>query len=156
MSSLVGLHPYTLSRQLRSASLNHLSQPLINITLASRGFRHAGPSLWNSLPRHLRSNDSYTVFKYKLKTLVIAISAYEDTRQGASDKRLPRRLPHVNPALSPPPRAVTQSTSYSIQTASLKQLTSRVLLDREIDPDYWLPMITYIAFRFPGLNRACA
>jgi len=42
MSSL--LHPYTSSRQLGSASLNLLSQPHINITLASRGFRHAGPS----------------------------------------------------------------------------------------------------------------
>jgi len=66
MSSL--LHLYTPSRQLHSVSLNLLSQPRINITLASRGFRHAGPSLWNSLPHHLRSTDSYTVFKSNLKT----------------------------------------------------------------------------------------
>jgi len=58
------LHPYTPSRQLRSASLNLLSQPRINITLASRGFRHVGPSLWN----YLRSSDAYTVFKSNLKT----------------------------------------------------------------------------------------
>jgi len=57
MSSL--LHPYSPSqwRQLRSASLNLLSQPRINITLASRGFRHAGPSL----PHHLSSTDSYSL-----------------------------------------------------------------------------------------------
>jgi len=62
------IHPYTPSHQLRSASLNLLAQSRINITLASRGFRHADPSLWNSLPRHLKSTDSYTVFKSNLKT----------------------------------------------------------------------------------------
>jgi len=72
------LHPYTpslvclfvclLLHQLRSASHNLLSQPRINITLASRGFRLAGPCLWNSLPHHLRSTDSYTVFKSNLNT----------------------------------------------------------------------------------------
>jgi len=65
------LHPYTpyaASRQLRSASLNLLSQPRINITLTSRGFRHDGPTFWNSLPHHLRSTNSYTVFKSNLKT----------------------------------------------------------------------------------------
>jgi len=41
------LHPYTPSRQLRSASLNFLSQHCINIALVFRGFRHAGRSLWN-------------------------------------------------------------------------------------------------------------
>jgi len=48
------LHPYTPTRHLRSASLSLLSQPRVNIALASRGFRHAGlASFWNSLPRHL-------------------------------------------------------------------------------------------------------
>jgi len=37
------LHPYMPSHQLRSASLILLSQPLINIALASRGFLHAVP-----------------------------------------------------------------------------------------------------------------
>jgi len=62
------LHPYTPSRQLHSASLNLLSQPLIINALASAGFRYAGPCLWNSLSHHLRSTDSYTVFKSNLKT----------------------------------------------------------------------------------------
>jgi len=66
LSSL--LNPYMPSSQLRSASLNVFSQPRINIALASRGFRHASPSLWNALPHHLISTDSYTVFKSNLKT----------------------------------------------------------------------------------------
>jgi len=72
MSSL--LRPYTPSRQLRSASLNLLSQPRINITLASRGFRHAGLSLWNSLPHHFRTTDSYTFFKSKLTFSLVQAS----------------------------------------------------------------------------------
>jgi len=49
------LHPYTPSRQLRSASLNLLYQPHVSITLASRGFRHTGPSPLEFHPHHLRS-----------------------------------------------------------------------------------------------------
>jgi len=67
LSSL--LHAYTPTRQFRSASLNLLSQPRAKISLASRGYRHAdGPSIWNSLPPHLRSIDTYTTFKSNLKT----------------------------------------------------------------------------------------
>jgi len=58
------LHPYTPSRHLRSASRKLLSQPRINIALASRGFQYAGPPL---LPHHLRPIDSYTVSKSNLK-----------------------------------------------------------------------------------------
>jgi len=59
----------TSLRSIASASLCRLHSPLpINITLASCGLRHAGPSIWNSLPRHLRSTDSYNVFKSNLKT----------------------------------------------------------------------------------------
>ena len=46
LSSLI--QAYTQIRQLRTASLSLLSQPHVNIALASRGFRHAGPSIWNS------------------------------------------------------------------------------------------------------------
>jgi len=66
LSSL--LQVYTPTRQLRSASLNLLAVPRVNIALASRGFRHAGPSIWNSLPPHLRSLDTYPAFKSNLKT----------------------------------------------------------------------------------------
>jgi len=54
------LHTYTPTCQLRSASLNLLSQFHAKIALASRCFRHTGPSIWNSLPPHLRSIDTYT------------------------------------------------------------------------------------------------
>jgi len=66
LSSL--LHTYTRTRQLRSASLNLLTQPRAKIAFDSRGFRHTGPSIWNSLPPHLRSIDTYTAFKSNLKT----------------------------------------------------------------------------------------
>jgi len=45
-----------------------LSQPHAKIALASRGFRHTGPSIWNSLPPHFRSIDTYIAFKSNLKT----------------------------------------------------------------------------------------
>jgi len=76
LSSL--LHPYTPTRQLRSACLNLLSQPRISISLASCGFRHAGHSIWNSLPHHERSIDSYTVFKSNLKTHLFSGSCISD------------------------------------------------------------------------------
>jgi len=64
LSSL--LHTYTPTRQLRSASLNLLSQPRAKIALTSRGFWHIGPSIWNSLPPHLslqiQSQNSLVLF----------------------------------------------------------------------------------------------
>jgi len=62
------LHTYTPTPQLRSASLNLLSQPRAKIALAFRGFRHTGHSIWNFLPPHLRSINTYTAFKSNLKT----------------------------------------------------------------------------------------
>jgi len=56
-----------LMRQLRSASLNLLSQLPINIALAYLSFRYAGPAVWNSL-LHLLLVTFYTVFKSNLKT----------------------------------------------------------------------------------------
>jgi len=49
-------------------SANLLSQPRVKIALASRGFRHAGPSIWNSLPPHLKYINTYTAFISNLKT----------------------------------------------------------------------------------------
>jgi len=62
---------YILIRRRVSFALSpSISSPnlVINIALASHGSQHAGPSLWNSLPHHLRSTDSYTVIKSNLKT----------------------------------------------------------------------------------------
>jgi len=39
----------------------------INVILASRGFRYADTSLWNSFPRLLQSVDSYSAFKTHVK-----------------------------------------------------------------------------------------
>jgi len=61
-------HTYTPTRQLRSTSHNLLSLPRVKIAFASRGFQHTGPSIWHSLPPHLRSIDTYTSFKSNLKT----------------------------------------------------------------------------------------
>jgi len=59
---------------LRSASINLL--PASNQHYSSyRGFRYAGPSLWNSLPPHLRSIDSYSTFKSNLKTHLFSTAA---------------------------------------------------------------------------------
>jgi len=63
MSSL--LRSYTPLRQFRSASLNVLSLPSINIAVASRSLRHAGPSLWNSLP-HIQIYGLFYLSIYRL------------------------------------------------------------------------------------------
>ena len=57
-----------LARQLRSADQNLLFQPRSNTVFASRAFRSAGPHLWNSLPNHLRTIDSYSSYKSHLKS----------------------------------------------------------------------------------------
>ena len=47
LSSL--LHAYTPTRPLRSSSAHLLVEPRLRTTFASRGFRSAGPRIWNSL-----------------------------------------------------------------------------------------------------------
>jgi len=92
LSSLLYVLP---SRHLRLASPNLLSQPRINITLSSRGFWHASPSLWNNLPHHLRSIDSYNVFKSNVRTELFfgsSISGTEQFHRRASDSTQSRWL----------------------------------------------------------------
>jgi len=48
--------------------LRLISQNRIHIGLASCGFRHARPSVWNSLPTRLRSIDIWIAFKSNLTT----------------------------------------------------------------------------------------
>lgn len=62
------LHTYAPSRSLRSSSLNLLSQPRLNTSIASRGFRSCGPYMWNSLPQNVKTADSYSSFRSRLKT----------------------------------------------------------------------------------------
>ena len=66
LSSL--LQTYAPIRSLRSSSAHLLVEPRISTTLASRGFRSAGPRIWNSLPNHIKLAPSFFSFRSKLKT----------------------------------------------------------------------------------------
>jgi len=60
--------PYQPSRTLRSASKHLLTVPTVTSAAGRRSFSYFGPTLWNSLPLHLRSCNSLSVFRSKLKT----------------------------------------------------------------------------------------
>ena len=62
------LTPYSPTRGLRSSDLELLTIPRTKTTFGSRGFRCAGPRLWNSLPHNIRSLDTFSNFKSHLKT----------------------------------------------------------------------------------------
>jgi hypothetical protein len=62
------LTSYIPTRSLRSSDLDLLSVPRCNTAFGSRGFRSAGPRLWNSLPHNIRTTDSYSSFRSHLKT----------------------------------------------------------------------------------------
>lgn len=63
------LHPYTPSRTLRTANSNLLTVPRTrHRTWGDRAFSVAAPSLWNSLPQHIRDTVDPSIFKSKLKT----------------------------------------------------------------------------------------
>ena len=66
LSSL--LHAYAPTRTLRSSSAHLLVEPRLRTSLASRGFRSAGPRIWNSLPNHIKLAPSLSSFRSKLKT----------------------------------------------------------------------------------------
>ena len=59
---------YNPPRSLRSANKNKLCTPKIEKEVGSRSFRHASPTLWNSLPYTIRSISSLPIFKSRLKT----------------------------------------------------------------------------------------
>ena len=64
------LHVYSPSRQIRSASDSRtLRIPHIKTkTFGHRSYSYAAPSVWNSLPREIRHNQSTTAFKTAPKT----------------------------------------------------------------------------------------
>ena len=66
LSSL--LTNYTPTRSLRSSDQNLLTIPNVKTKIGSRGFRSSGPRLWNTLPVHLRSENTYSAFRSHLKT----------------------------------------------------------------------------------------
>src|SRR5260221_26907 len=66
LSSL--LQSYNPSRTLRSSDKLLLQTIPTKTNFGSRAFRSAAPSIWNSLPLHVRSADSLLSFKRNLKT----------------------------------------------------------------------------------------
>ncbi len=53
----------------RSATAGNLLVPASRLkTFGQRSFRTAGPSIWNSLPKDLKLEQSFNVFKSQLKT----------------------------------------------------------------------------------------
>ena len=70
LSSLV--HPYVPSRALRSSSAHQLCVPHVSTVFGSRGFRSAGPTIWNSLPLSVTSCSTIHTFKKQLKTHLFA------------------------------------------------------------------------------------
>ena len=64
-SSLI--RPYVPSRALRSSSAQRLCVLYVSSVFGSRGFRSAGPAIWNSLPLSVTSCSTIHTFKKQLK-----------------------------------------------------------------------------------------
>ena len=62
--------PYIPPRSLRSSNKNLLIVPDIRSEMGHRSFSFASPSIWNSLPQHIRSSDSLSAFRGLLKTFL--------------------------------------------------------------------------------------
>ena len=62
--------PYIPPRSLRSSNKNLLIVPDIRSEMGRRSFSFAAPTFWNSLPQHIRSSDSLSVFRGLLKTFL--------------------------------------------------------------------------------------
>ena len=70
LSSLI--RPYVPSRALRSSSAQRLCVPHVSSVFGSRGFRSAGPAIWNSLPLSVTTCSTIQTFKKQLKTHLFA------------------------------------------------------------------------------------
>ena len=70
LSSLI--RPYVPSRALRSSSAQRLCVPHVSSVFGSRGFRSAGPAIWNSLPLSVTPCSTIYTFKKQLKTHLFA------------------------------------------------------------------------------------
>ena len=70
LSSLI--QSYNPTRTLRSSSAHKLITPLVRTCFGSRGFRVAGPSIWNSLPCAVKTSTSIYSFKKQLKSHLFA------------------------------------------------------------------------------------
>ena len=61
------LTPYSPSRNLRSSNKHLLVVPKIKSAQGQRSFHFAAPTIWNSLPLHLRTSTSVSSFRSHLK-----------------------------------------------------------------------------------------
>ena len=52
----------------RSAGKNLLQRPFVKSEMGRRSFSFSAPTVWNSLPQHVRDSPSLTTFKKRLKT----------------------------------------------------------------------------------------
>ena len=67
------LEPYRPPRLLRSAQRNLLKVPNTRTkTYGNRAFSYAAPTLWNSLPEHVKTAESLHAFKTALKTFLFS------------------------------------------------------------------------------------
>jgi len=57
-------------RPLRSAAVRTCFVPRTHNSFGDRSFMAAGPSVWNSLPPHLRQDMNFARFHHKLKTFL--------------------------------------------------------------------------------------
>ena len=62
------LHNYVPGRSLRSSQSNLLCVPSYKLNFGARSFRVAAPTVWNSLPAHIRACAFYGSFSRQLKT----------------------------------------------------------------------------------------
>ena len=68
------LMPYNPPRRLRSSDSKLLAVPKSKKSWGDRSFAHAGPSLWNQLPYHIRNISNIDCFKIALKTNLFKIA----------------------------------------------------------------------------------
>ena len=61
--------PYSSIKGRSSASAENYVVPGIRLFFCQQSFTVAGPSIWNSLPPHVRNSLTETIFHSKLKTL---------------------------------------------------------------------------------------
>ena len=67
------IHNYTPSRELRSSEMNLLATPRTHLKLSDQSFTAAAPTVWNSLPNHLRTTKSHKSFCSALKTHLFSL-----------------------------------------------------------------------------------
>jgi len=68
------LHSHTPSRTLRSSNQRLLTIPRTSLHLTDKSFHVAAPTIWNSLPLHLRFSPSSSSFRSALKTHLFDLS----------------------------------------------------------------------------------